>query len=863
MEFPPKKRQCPEEDQKAFLRTSPTSNLPSPLELSSVKEPFQKESKKISRELLEGSMTASTSDVVKIASHLEIHEVGMTVNDPANLQNSPRDPFPELACLDISDSQCFVFTPLGLKLGYLDSRIAKIIHIMKSKLPLVRFDAIVPSDGNGRLVSRKRLDKSRAKTTLSCNINVYGGEVISQVVGNFLTRNKIHLQEPCDFLGNIEYRNPQIWIPPGMKIASMSWDSIKTKEDALMVRKTPDNLLELFENGKNSKLLQEMEPSSSVLTSLFSENKYKNSDLVKIASGHGIGERGFLICGSFLLALEYEETQQQKPDIGGGGLLADAMGLGKTLSVLSLIASTVSAAFEWATYTSSQISTKIISKGTLIIAPLSKQQISRHIKHGALKIHKYHGPGRSIDPIKLSYFDVVLTTYQTVAQEYKSFCLVKGSKGVIEQLSWYRIVLDEAHYIRNRSTWQCKAICSLDAQDRWGLTGTPIQNKLYDLGGLLQFLRMRPFDNMDKFKQHILSDWVTGDLKGVAKIRMLLDFFSLQRSNKAITLPERIDRDHYLDFSNEERQMYDDTIANSKADMDSMDNPNFPNILQWILMLRCICNLGKLGLKPLDPCLIPSSMGISGYDFTMTGMIGHPKCCICYDEISTDIVTAFFRTCSHNVCELCFPPNLEHNGRRVINTNFELCCFACEVISTVEIIKANEESYTFKTEFTNADTPVDQSVFSIHEPSTKVKALIEALQMNLFDENDDPVKSVVFSEWTSTLDYVKRCLDAKGIQSVRFDGALTVKKRDESLRRFRDKYGPNVILISIGAGGVGLDLTVASRVYLLEPQWNPMIDAQAFDRVIRIGQTKKVTTTRYIIKNTYEEVCNFSTCMPL
>ncbi|MCJ1358743.1 MAG: hypothetical protein MMC33_008743 [Icmadophila ericetorum] len=79
-------------------------------------------------------------------------------------------------------------------------------------------------------------------------------------------------------------------------------------------------------------------------------------------------------------------------------------------------------------------------------------------------------------------------------------------------------------------------------------------------------------------------------------------------------------------------------------------------------------------------------------------------------------------------------------------------------------------------------------------------------------------------------------------------------KREEALKTFRSDARARVMLIPISCGAVGIDLTVASREYLMEPQWNPMLEEQALDRLYRMGQTREVTTIRYIIKDSFEEV---------
>ena len=88
---------------------------------------------------------------------------------------------------------------------------------------------------------------------------------------------------------------------------------------------------------------------------------------------------------------------------------------------------------------------------------------------------------------------------------------------------------------------------------------------------------------------------------------------------------------------------------------------------------------------------------------------------------------------------------------------------------------------------------------------------------------------------------------------MRLDGSLSATERANVLRVFHENPDITVLLATISCGGVGLDLTAASRAYIMEPQWNPMSEAQALDRVYRIGQRREVITVRYIMRDSFEE----------
>ena len=117
------------------------------------------------------------------------------------------------------------------------------------------------------------------------------------------------------------------------------------------------------------------------------------------------------------------------------------------------------------------------------------------------------------------------------------------------------------------------------------------------------------------------------------------------------------------------------------------------------------------------------------------------------------------------------------------------------------------------------------------------------------------VNSIVFSFWTTTLDLVSIALTNAQITFTSLDGSMNAKHRQSALTSFINDLNIKVIMISLRYGANGLNLTVANHVFLMEPQWNPMVEDQALDRVHRIGQIKEVTTVRYIVENTLEEVC--------
>ena len=167
-----------------------------------------------------------------------------------------------------------------------------------------------------------------------------------------------------------------------------------------------------------------------------------------------------------------------KPPEVLGGILADMMGLGKTLSILCLIVGSLQDAKQWG---KQQCLEKNGDKGlirnsktTLLICPLStvanwEEQIVTHVKTGTLDYYIYHGGNRITDVDELAKYDIVITTYNIVSSDTTRRAKGKDASPLL-LTNFFRIVLDEAHMIRDQSRQQSQAVCALSAQRRWAVT---------------------------------------------------------------------------------------------------------------------------------------------------------------------------------------------------------------------------------------------------------------------------------------------------------------------------------------------------------------------------------------------------------
>lgn len=135
-----------------------------------------------------------------------------------------------------------------------------------------------------------------------------------------------------------------------------------------------------------------------------------------------------------------------------------------------------------------------------------------------------------------------------------------------------------------------------------------------------------------------------------------------------------------------------------------------------------------------------------------------------------------------------------------------------------------------------------------HNYSVKLDELSREITENVGDH-----KVLVFSQFLGMLALIRKKLEEDGISHVYFDGSSSSKEREEAIQEFQNNHECRVFLISLKAGGIGLNLTAADYVYIVDPWWNPAVEQQAIDRTHRIGQTKNIFAYRLICKDTLEE----------
>src|SRR5437016_5811831 len=147
---------------------------------------------------------------------------------------------------------------------------------------------------------------------------------------------------------------------------------------------------------------------------------------------------------------------------------------------------------------------------------------------------------------------------------------------------------------------------------------------------------------------------------------------------------------------------------------------------------------------------------------------------------------------------------------------------------------------------------------SYGRPHTKAKEILrvqrdmKAESKAFVGQGEAPLKCVIFSEFTSHLDLIQRALSDNNYESVRIDGTMNLSKRRKVLDTFNSDDSVTILLASIKAAGQGLNLTAASRAFIMEPMWNPAAEEQAVDRIYRIGQKREVMIRRYHMARSVE-----------
>lgn len=380
-----------------------------------------------------------------------------------------------------------------------------------------------------------------------------------------------------------------------------------------------------------------------------------------------------------------------------GACLADDMGLGKTLQTIMLLQT---------------LKDKV--KRILIICPVSilynwKNELE---KFSDLTYSIYYGDEREYK----TDAKVILTSYGLMKKE---------SFSTLGEEEFDLLIFDEVQHLKNVRSLGANAARQLKAKFRICLTGTPVENDLSEF-----------YNIMDLCVPGVWGD--LGVVKSASKnknrllARRTVKPFILRRTKDQVLkeLPEKIENHVFLDFTPEERDLYQQKLNAVRSNMLTPGSKRYGEVLKSLLEMRQLCLWQK-----------------------------HPQL-----------------------------------------------------------------------------------------TSTKIDFLMENLEQLVIEGH----KTLIFSQFTTYLDMIENKIKVAGWKFARIDGSQTIKKRGEQVEYFQNGEA-QIFLISLKAGGFGLNLTAASYIFLMDPWWNPAVERQAIDRAHRIGQENKLTVYRPIIKESVEE----------
>ncbi|KAL0066241.1 hypothetical protein AAF712_006672 [Marasmius tenuissimus] len=295
-------------------------------------------------------------------------------------------------------------------------------------------------------------------------------------------------------------------------------------------------------------------------------------------------------------------VQQEKGE-HKGGILADDMGLGKTVQMIATMAVNQPGTTE-----------KETSRTTLIVLPAALlQQWKEEIEtktNGIMTVHVHHGTDKLKKTSDVKSKDVVITTYQTLCMDFglpkniedgmEEEWLAKHG-GVLARTKFYRVIADEAQYIRNRATRASITMTLVRAKYRWILTGTPVTNTLADIYGLLRFGRFRPWNDWNDFNSYVCKVQTEDLLLAGSRAQQILKPVILRRTKNSqlegkplLELPPKHIEIVTLEFCQDERDLYDNFENYSRTRINKFINEgtlikNHHFILVLILRLRQMC----------------------------------------------------------------------------------------------------------------------------------------------------------------------------------------------------------------------------------------------------------------------------------
>jgi len=474
-----------------------------------------------------------------------------------------------------------------------------------------------------------------------------------------------------------------------------------------------------------------------------------------------------------------------------------------------------------------------------------------------------------------------LTSYHTIAADLKKFAEFEDSnedsqnkkpktKTFIFELEFHRIILDEAHIIRNSNTGFFQAMSKLQSKYKICLTGTPFVNRPEDIHSLLAFLNVQPLGNKTVFNKAVTEPIRSKREVGLRRIRATMAHVALRRSKakveSTIELVGKTVQKRLVSFLEGTHKTVHDVLYQTSRTAflgllsrgDDFALSKMMALIELVLRVRQSCCHAALvpierrerAMQLFDDIKQKGTDGGIEMDpeeaeellSKLRGTFEAPEdqleqCAICLEGLDVD-AAVILRNCKHIFCEPC------------LNQVRSQCCPLCRLSYTPDDMikkktaeKAAEKDGKKKGKSENAKM----------ERSPKIQAMLDAMEEMAPDE-----KGVIFCQWTSNLNRIELELQKEGHTYTRIDGTMSTQERVDAMEAFDTERcdsmrTPRFILCSLHACGTGINLTRGNVVFLMSPWWNNAAENQAMDRVHRIGQKRPVRVMRFLMKDTLEE----------
>ncbi|KAL8157763.1 helicase-like transcription factor CHR28 [Apium graveolens] len=467
--------------------------------------------------------------------------------------------------------------------------------------------------------------------------------------------------------------------------------------------------------------------------------------------------------------------------------------------------------------------------------------------------------------------------------------------GALARVRWFRVILDEAQTIKNHRTQVARACCSLKAKVRWCLSGTPIQNSIDELFSYFRFLRYEPYNTYKSFCSTLKHPISINSIQGYKKLYAVLRTVMLRRTKGTvidgkpiITLPSKTVNLRKVEFSVEERAFYRRLEADSRSQFRAYAaagtlGRNYATVLLMLLRLRQACDHPLLvkGFSSDSVERYSSEMAATLPRNMLINLLKHLQtssaiCGICKDPPEDAIVTM----CGHVYCYQCVseylrgddnvcpsPKCKEELGPDLVFSKATLrSCISDDQDDNPSSSFKYEKSRVMQRDYISSKIKAAMEILASHckskSSSSQLHGVISSSQGEELSDSggacsdaqiEAPRKAIVFSQWIGMLELVEMALLRTDLQYRRLDGTMTLSARDKAVRDFNTDPEVTVMLMSLKAGNLGLNMVAATHVILLDLWWNPTTEDQAIDRAHRIGQTRAVTVSRLTISDTVED----------